>query len=82
MSEAEMVFGDIIRPIDKKGSKPITPPNSLNTDRNIYDAHAGRGGRGTESGVQVTGMGVKDEAMGMLTGGTGLKEVGKVEDRG
>ena len=64
-SDREMVFGDVI----KTERKPLSPKTTVRAERG---ALAGAGALFDEGG-----MGVKDEAMGLVVGGKGLKEVGK-----
>ncbi len=64
-NDREMVFGDVI----KTERKPLSPKVTIAMDRKVK----------REDGVLMenSGMGVKDEATGMIVGGKGLKEVGK-----
>jgi cyclin H len=87
MSESEMLFGDIIQPIKpKKDRKPMSPRVFAGTDRGITidrstangQADKGTGMEGYEA--PASGMGVPDEAMGLLTGGAGLKDVGLLHE--
>jgi cyclin H len=83
----EMVFGDVIQTIPKRERKPMSPRVSLGADRSI-DLDRSKGSdlsnklnlesesSSPQNRGEPTGMGVKDEAMGLLTGGSGLKEVG------
>ena len=66
MSDRESVFGDVIQPVSraKKDTRTWSPRVTMGSDRDLED------------GDRETGMGVKDEAMGNLTGGRGLKDVG------
>lgn len=64
-SDRETVFGDIIQP----DRKPLSPRVTVAVDR-------GRT-RGDGVPLQENEMGVKDEAMGMVVGGNGLREVGR-----
>jgi len=64
-----MVFGDIIRP----DRKPLSP-------RVTIEGQNGVKGDGFGPRLLDNGMGVKDEGMGMILGGTGLKEIGKELD--
>lgn len=70
MDSDHMVFGDIIQPISqvkKEGAKPSSPRVSMASDRSL----------GYET--LPTGTGVKDEAMGLLAGGQGLKALGRMD---
>lgn len=69
MDDDHMVFGDVIQPIAKikKDNKPSSPRVSLGGDRALND-------------TLPTGMGLKDEAMGLLEGGQGLKALGQMDD--
>lgn len=69
---AEMVFGDVIKPIGKNTRKPMSPRVSLGRDRDLE-----RYGGGSGISSQTTDMGIKDEAMGMQTGEDGLLESNK-----
>lgn len=64
-SDREMVFGDVI----KTQRKPLSPRVTIAMDRSTT--------RGDGVAIGESGMGVKDEAMGLVVGGKGLKEVGK-----
>ena len=81
MSEREAVFGDVIQtsasapPKVKKDTRTWSPRVTMGEDRELEDGHHAAGG-------SATGMGVKDEAMGNLTGGAGLKDVGETTEEG
>jgi len=71
-----MVFGDIIRPTVQKAQKPTSPRTSMGSDRPL----AFVSGSKDANDRLPTGMGVKDEAMGLLAGGKGLKENAQLGD--
>ena len=60
-----MVFGDVI----KSERKPLSPRVTVAMDTNAT--------RGDGVALGESGMGVKDESMGLVVGGKGLREVGK-----
>ncbi len=64
-SDREMVFGDVI----KTKRVPLSPRVTVPMDRSAM--------MGDGIPIGDSGMGVKDEAMGFLVGGKGLKEIGK-----
>jgi hypothetical protein len=68
-SDREMVFGDIIRPIERK---LLSPRVTIAQDRGLT--------RGEGVKIEDSGMGVKDEGMGMIVGGKGLIQVGEQLD--
>lgn len=70
MDSDHMVFGDVIQPIAKAktDNKPSSPRVSMGLDRSLkFDS-------------LPTGMGVKDESMGLLEGGQGLKALGQLDE--
>lgn len=94
MADRESVFGDVIQPPAMR--KPLSPRLTIpTTDRRpptpsgLKEVVAQRGkedhpgGAGTGEGdgaMEPSGMGIRDEAMGMLVGGQGLKHVAKELD--
>ena len=77
MSDADMIFGDIIRPIIQKAQKPTSPRTSIGSDRPLAFVSVSKDANDRRL---PTGMGVKDEAMGLLAGGKGLKEIAQLGD--
>ena len=60
-----MIFGEVI----KSERKPLSPRVTVAMDTNAT--------RGDGVALGESGMGVKDEAMGLVVGGKGLREIGK-----
>ncbi|ORX39396.1 putative cyclin-dependent protein kinase regulator [Kockovaella imperatae] len=70
MSDRDMVFGDVIRPTQsKKDTKTWSPRVTMGSDRPLDGAK-----------MEPSGMGLKDEAMGNLIGGAGLRDIGKTHE--
>lgn len=85
MDDREMVFGDVIQPKIKLAKKdagspftlgrPLSPRVTIGSDRGLRSPAL------SKPGEQDTGMGIPDEAMGLVMGGKGLLDVGKVLDQ-
>ena len=71
MSDRESVFGDVIKPAMhiKKDTKTWSPRVTMGSDRELTRS---------DGSMEPSGMGIKDEAMGNVIGGQGLKDVGKL----
>ena len=95
MSETDMLFGDIIQPIKaKKDRKPMSPRVFAGADRAMQPAKSSANGKAdleipTEASAGTgmegyreppSGMGVRDEAMGLVSGGAGSKDVGMLHE--
>ena len=93
MSEADMLFGDVIQPSRTKKIRRIMSPRvvvgtdrAMDLDRPSASVKVENGTpTGEDTGMEgyeapASGMGVKDEAMGLLTGGSGLKDVGLLHE--
>jgi cyclin H len=93
MSSRESIFGDIIQSQPRKPLSPrVTIPSGL-TVREAREGQGGAVGEGPDRGIgtagtgegdgfmEPSGFGIRDEAMGMIVGGRGLKDVGiELED--
>jgi hypothetical protein len=75
MNSDAMVFGEVIQPLPKvkKENQIGSPRVSIGADRSMP------GIVGEMDKSLPTGMGVKDEAMGLIEGGQGLKALGENE---
>lgn len=94
MADRESVFGDVIQPpsarkplsprltIPTTGRRPPTPSGLKEVvAQRGKEHHPGGAGTGEGDGaMEPAGMGIRDEAMGMLVGGQGLKHVGEELD--
>ena len=70
MSDRELVFGDVVKPMkSKKDTKTWSPRVTMGSDRELSRS---------DGLMEPSGMGLKDEAMGNVMGGKGLKDVGKL----
>jgi hypothetical protein len=76
MSDAEVVFGDIIKPITRGAHKPMSPRISLVRDRDLEQS---RLGDGTAVSLQAMGMGIKDGVMGKEKGGSVSEGMAELE---
>ena len=79
MSDRETVFGDVIQPRRAKTDKTdktrsMSPRVTIGADLGLNK------GDGNGPAIEASGMGVKDEAMGILVAGKGLEDVGKLTE--